>query len=166
MRHPTEPTVRLSLALARFLAYTNGLEAFAALAAFAWAFGPLVSAPPIAPPVLVAAVTLVPAAITSLIAQACGWRRIRQITSLIAFYAWGLTAVHIFHTEPEGFALAGGLYIALCLGELAIYVRLLLSLDDRAKQDALRSINKTSVREICRAHHAQGTQDGSSAGLH
>ncbi|MGD9643826.1 MAG: hypothetical protein AB7V08_13940 [Elusimicrobiales bacterium] len=158
--------MRISLALVRFLAYTNGLEAFTALAAFAWAIGLLLSGPAIATPIIFAALALVPAAITSLLAQACGWRRIRQLTSLVAFYAWGLTAWHILRTEPEGFALAGGLYIALSLGELTIYVRILVSLDDRAKQEALHSLTKTNVREICRTHHGQGTQNGSSARLH
>lgn len=161
-----EPAVRISLALVRFLAYTNGLEAFTALAAFAWAIGLLLSGPAIAPLIIFAAIAIVPAAIASIVAQACGWRRVRQLTSLIAFNAWGLTAYHILHTEPEGFALAGGLYIALALGELTIYVRILVALDDRAKQDALHSLTKTHVREICRTHQAQGTQNGSSARLH
>lgn len=132
-----EPNMRVSLALTRFLAFTNGLEAFTAIAAIAWATGLWIGhhggkfTP--ADVSLLAAPMLALIGIVSLIALVMGWRRIRTAGSLLAFQCWAVLAALLWTDNQLGSS-AVGLYAAMAIAELALYVRTKLELDVRGLQ--------------------------------
>jgi hypothetical protein len=132
-----EPNMRLSMALTRFLSFTNGLEAFTAIAAIAWATGLIAGVlsgkvhPSYIP--ILGAPLLALIGVMSLIALAMGWRRVRTAGSLLAFQVWAMVTVLTWTEQPIG-AGAVGLYAGMAVAELALYVRTKLQLDVRALQ--------------------------------
>lgn len=129
--------MRLSLLITRILAMTNGLEAFTATAALFWAVavGLLSHDDSARAPI---AILFVPylafTGCVSLMALWRGWRRVRTATSLFAFMGWGLQAALSWQEQSPGFAQTVGIYAALAVSELLLYVRTSLQLDMREKQ--------------------------------
>lgn len=128
--------MRVSLALTRLLAFTNGLEAFTAIAAILWAGGYWFAQVTIGSPVTVAGLAAPLLAVlgtVSLLALVHGWRRTRTAASLLAFQVWAMLTA-LTWTESLPSASAVGLYGAMAVAELALYVRTKLQLDVRTAQ--------------------------------
>lgn len=135
---------RLQVSALKVLGWANGLEGWLTMLGIAWSAVVLlipgswetamVTAPgwPLPPPHL--ALVLLVSSLFSLVSLRQRWRAGRMQTSIIAFLVWGLMASYdlFIPLVPayQDFTIHG----LAAIGELGVYVRILIGFDQRANQ--------------------------------
>ncbi len=145
--------VRASYQALRFLAWSNGLEAFLAALALSygvgfWLFGShpaFAAAYPLAHQV---SWVLLGTGVLGVIGVNGGWRWLRLGTSICAFMAWALLAVGAFGGGIDMQRRACAMMATLAMAELLVFVRLHLHMEDmRDAIEAAKIANNMHVRE-------------------
>lgn len=135
---------RLQVGALKLLGWANGLEGWLTALAIAWSSVMLLV--PMSwetalitavdwplPPTHLALVLLV-SSIFSLIALRQRWRTGRMQTSLIAFLIWGLLGIYDLTIPPKPAYQDATTHLMAAVGELAVYVRILIGFDQRPNQ--------------------------------
>ncbi len=131
------------MGMLRLLGWVNGLEGWLSLTALTFGLAMLLSPDwwdsaelsgwPITP--LDIATVLFCTGLCGAMGLRIRWRWLRMQSSIIAFMAWGLLAVYDTIVLPHhAITQDAMLHAMLALGELAVYVRVLVGLDLRSNQ--------------------------------